>query len=91
MGFSGLLRPYQVEAIQALEGAIQGRRREIMLAMATGTGKTFTVVNLVYRLIKSGLAQRVLFLVDRRALAAQAVQALASFEAEPELQADCQP
>ena len=85
MGFSGLLRPYQVEAIQALEGAIQGRRREILLAMATGTGKTFTVVNLAYRLIKSGLAQRVLFLVDRRALAAQAVQAFASFEAEPGL------
>ena len=51
--------------------------------MATGTGKTFTLVNEVYRLMKSGVGKRVLFLVDRRALAAQAVRAFASFEAEP--------
>jgi type I restriction enzyme R subunit len=50
--------------------------------MATGTGKTFTIVNEVYRLMKSGAARRILFLVDRRALAAQAVQAFASFEPE---------
>ena len=56
--------------------------------MATGTGKTFTIVNLIYRLIKSGLAKRILFLVDRRALAAQAVTTLASFEAEPGLKFD---
>lgn len=85
LGFSGLLRPYQVEAIEAVEGSVQARRRKMMLAMATGTGKTFTVVNLVYRAIKAGAARRVLFLVDRRALAAQAVQAFASFEAEPGL------
>src|SRR5207245_7368413 len=54
-----------------------------LLAMATGTGKTFTLVNQVYRLMKSAVAQRVLFLVDRRALAAQAVRAFASFQAEP--------
>jgi type I restriction enzyme, R subunit len=56
--------------------------------MATGTGKTFTMVNQVYRLMKSGVAKRVLFLVDRRALAAQAVRAFASFEAEPGLKFD---
>ena len=50
--------------------------------MATGTGKTLTLVNEIYRLMKSGVAKRVLFLVDRRALAAQAVRA---FEAEPGL------
>lgn len=50
-----------------------------MLAMATGSGKTFTTVSMVYRLIKSGYARRILFLVDRRALAAQASQAFASF------------
>src|SRR3712207_8926901 len=44
-------------------------------AMATGTGKTFVTVNQVYRLMKSQVAKRVLFLVDRRALAAQAVRA----------------
>src|SRR5437762_9640590 len=57
-------------------------------AMATGTGKTFTTVNQVYRLMKSGVAQRILFLVDRRALAAQAVRAFASFEPEPGLKFD---
>jgi type I restriction enzyme R subunit len=55
----------------------------MLIAMATGTGKTLTLVNEVYRLMKSGVARRVLFLVDRRALAAQAVRAFASFQAEP--------
>ena len=56
--------------------------------MATGTGKTFTLVNQVYRLMKSGVGQRILFLVDRRAFAAQAVRAFASFEPEPGLKFD---
>ena len=51
----------------------------MLVAMATGTGKTFTLVNQIYRLMKSGVGRRVLFLVDRRALAAQAVRAFASF------------
>jgi type I restriction enzyme R subunit len=51
--------------------------------MATGTGKTLTMVNEVYRLMKCGVAKRILFLVDRRALAAQAVRAFASFDPEP--------
>lgn len=77
------LRPYQADAIQAVEQAILAGKRRMLVAMATGTGKTFTTVSLIYRLIRSGLARRVLFLVDRRALAAQAVQAFVSFEAEP--------
>lgn len=85
MGFSALLRPYQIDAIKSVEEGINSHDRKMMLAMATGTGKTFVVVNLVYRLMKAGLAKRILFLVDRRALAAQAVQAFASFEAEPGL------
>jgi type I restriction enzyme R subunit len=60
----------------------------MLVAMATGTGKTFTIVNLIYRLMKSGFAKRILFLVDRRALAAQAVTTMASFEAEPGLKFD---
>jgi type I restriction enzyme R subunit len=80
-----LIRPYQKDANAATEGAISERKRAMLLAMATGTGKTFTLVNEIYRLIKSGVAKRVLFLVDRRALAAQAVKAFASFEAEPGL------
>ncbi len=56
--------------------------------MATGTGKTLMTVNEIYRLMKSGAASRVLFLVDRRALAAQTVREFASFEAEPGLKFD---
>ncbi len=82
------LRAYQREAISAIEKAIINRRREMLVAMATGTGKTFTTVNLIYRMMKSGHAKRILFLVDRKVLAAQAVSALASFEPEPGLKFD---
>lgn len=82
------LRPYQIEANNAMEKAISDRKRKMLVAMATGTGKTFTLVNEVYRLMKSGVGQRILFLVDRRALAAQAVRAFASFEPEPGLKFD---
>ncbi|HBC88831.1 MAG TPA: restriction endonuclease subunit R [Lentisphaeria bacterium] len=74
-----MLRPYQKDAISAVEKGLIENKRLMMLAMATGTGKTFTTVSMVYRLIKSGYARRILFLVDRRALAAQASQAFASF------------
>ncbi len=77
------MRPYQKAANAAVERAIAARQREMLVAMATGTGKTYTMVNQVYRLMKAGAARRVLYLVDRRALAAQAVGAFASFEAEP--------
>lgn len=82
------LRPYQGEANEAIENAIGDRKRVMLVAMATGTGKTFMAVNEVYRLMESGVARRILFLVDRRALAAQAVRAFASFEAEPGLKFD---
>jgi type I restriction enzyme, R subunit len=82
------LRPYQVEANVAVEAALQARKRQMLLAMATGTGKTVTMVNQVYRLMKSGAGRRILFLVDRRALAAQAVRTFASFEPEPGLKFD---
>jgi type I restriction enzyme, R subunit len=77
------LRPYQIDANTAIETAIANHRRQMLVAMATGTGKTFTLVNEVYRLLKSGVGKRILFLVDRRALAAQALRAFGSFEAEP--------
>jgi type I restriction enzyme R subunit len=83
-----LLRDYQHEASAAIEKAIAEHKRRMLVAMATGTGKTFTLVNEVHRLMKSGLAKRVLFLVDRRALAAQAVRAFGAFEAEPGLKFD---
>jgi hypothetical protein len=82
------LWPFQVEAIEAIEQSLMKGRWHMLVAMATGTGKTFTVVNLMYRVMKAGLAKRILFLVDRRALAAQAVMAMASFQEEPGLKFD---
>lgn len=83
-----MIRPYQAEANAAVEQGIRDRKRQMLVAMATGTGKTYTMVNQIYRLMKSGVAKRILFLVDRRALAAQAVKAFASFEAQPGLKFD---
>jgi type I restriction enzyme R subunit len=80
-----LARPYQAEANTEIEKAIAARKRHMLAAMATGTGKTFMTVNEIYRLMKSGTAKRILFLVDRRALAAQAVRTFVSFEPEPGL------
>jgi type I restriction enzyme, R subunit len=74
------LRDYQKQAIEAYEGGLNESKRLMLLAMATGTGKTFTTVVLVYRMLVSGYARRVLFLVDRKSLAAQAVTAFASFD-----------
>ncbi|HMC27952.1 MAG TPA: DEAD/DEAH box helicase family protein, partial [Verrucomicrobiae bacterium] len=73
------LRPYQRDCIVAAENAIIGGRRDLLLAMATGTGKTFLTVAQVYRLLESKLARRILFLVDRKALAAQAVREFNAF------------
>lgn len=66
------LRGYQIDAIKSVEKAILDGKREALLAMATGTGKTRTIIGLVYRLVKSRLFRRVLFLVDRTALGEQA-------------------
>src|ERR1035441_1309551 len=82
------IRPYQRDANEAMERAIADRKRQMLIAMATGTGKTFMIVNEIYRLMKAGVGRRILFLVDRRALAAQAVRAFASFEAEAGLKFD---
>jgi type I restriction enzyme R subunit len=86
--YHALLRPYQIEAHEAVEEAIRHRRRKMLVAMATGTGKTLTTVSQVHRLMKAGVGRRILFLVDRRALAAQAVRTFASYEAEPGLKFD---
>jgi len=73
------LRYYQKEAITATESAIIKGKRAMLVAMATGTGKTFVTVAQIYRLLESKAARRILFLVDRRALAAQAVREFAAF------------
>ena len=66
------LRDYQIRAIKAVEKALEEDRRNILLSMATGTGKTRTIIGLIYRLIKSKRFKRVLFLIDRSALGEQA-------------------
>ncbi len=71
---SGLnLRYYQIEAIQAVEKAIAEGKREALLCMATGTGKTRTILGTVYRFLKAKRFRRILFLVDRTALGDQAL------------------
>ena len=69
------LRPYQILAVQAVEASIAAGRRQALVAMATGTGKTRTVIGLIYRLLKARRFQRVLFLVDRSSLGEQAQNA----------------
>lgn len=66
------LRPYQEDAILSVERAIEAGERKILLAMATGTGKTRMAIGLIYRLIKHNRFKRILFLVDRSALGRQA-------------------
>lgn len=67
------LREYQLRAIEAVERAVKGGAQTALLAMATGTGKTRTVLGMMYRFLKSGRFRRILFLVDRNALGTQAL------------------
>lgn len=67
------LRYYQIEAIQAVEKALAEGKREVLLSMATGTGKTRTVLGMMYRFLKTKRFRRILFLVDRTALGEQAL------------------
>lgn len=69
-------RYYQKLAIQEIEKAIGEHKHRILLAMATGTGKTRTAIALMYRLIKNKRARRILYLVDRQSLAQQTADAL---------------
>ena len=66
------LWPAQIEAITNLERSLAENRPRALIQMATGSGKTFTAVSFVYRLIKHAKAKRVLFLVDRNNLGRQA-------------------
>ncbi len=75
-GFAYLeLRDYQIKGIQAVEEALAQSRARCLLAMATGTGKTRTVIGLMYRLLSAERFNRILFLVDRTALGQQAIDA----------------
>ncbi|OSY88528.1 hypothetical protein WH52_07200 [Tenacibaculum holothuriorum] len=78
------LRTYQIDAIKAVENKILSDTEEkrALLAMATGTGKTRTMIGMCYRLIKSGCFRRILFLVDRRMLGKQASDAFKEVHVE---------
>ena len=65
-------RYYQLEAVKAVENAVVNGQQRILLAMATGTGKTRTILGMVYRFLKTNRFRRILFLVDRTALGEQA-------------------
>jgi type I restriction enzyme, R subunit len=64
----------QIEAIRNLERSLAANKRRALIQMATGSGKTYTAVNFVYRLIKLAGARFVLFLVDRGNLGDQTLK-----------------
>ncbi|MCA9541853.1 MAG: DEAD/DEAH box helicase family protein, partial [Myxococcales bacterium] len=64
--------PAQIRAVEKLEASIREGKRRSLIQMATGSGKTFTAISILYRLIKEGGARRTLFLVDRGNLGRQA-------------------
>ncbi|MBO7124559.1 MAG: DEAD/DEAH box helicase family protein, partial [Bacteroidales bacterium] len=67
-------RYYQANAVNATLKAIANGQKRLLLVMATGTGKTFTAFQIVYRLIKSGLAKKILYLADRNVLVDQSIE-----------------
>lgn len=73
------LRACQIEAITKLEASLKAGRPRALVQMATGSGKTFTAITQVYRLLKHAGARRVLFLVDTRNLGEQAEQEFRAF------------
>jgi type I restriction enzyme R subunit len=70
------VRPYQREAMQAFDQAVELGKRRFLIELPTGTGKTDLICLYLQRLIKAGCAERILFLVDRDQLAKQALEAL---------------
>ncbi len=68
-------RDYQIRAIRTVLEGIEQKRRDFLLVMATGTGKTRTCIALTDALMRAGRAEHILFLVDRIALREQALEA----------------
>ncbi len=68
------LWPAQIKAIRNLEQSLKENRPRALIQMATGSGKTFTSISAIYRLIKFAGARRILFLVDRGNLADQTLK-----------------
>ncbi|MCX7716638.1 MAG: DEAD/DEAH box helicase family protein, partial [Endomicrobia bacterium] len=69
------VRPYQKEAMKALDQALELGKRRFLMQLPTGTGKTDIIALYLKRLFESGYIERVLFLVDREQLAKQALEA----------------
>jgi type I restriction enzyme R subunit len=67
-------RYYQRNAINRTVNAIARGQRRLLLVMATGTGKTYTAFQIVYRLIKAGVVNKVLYLADRNVLVDQSIE-----------------
>jgi len=72
-------RDYQVRAIRAVLEAIEGKKRDFLLVMATGTGKTRIAIALVDVLMRAAHIERILFLVDRIALREQGLAAFKEY------------
>lgn len=72
-------RDYQIRAIRAVLDGIEQKKRNFLLVMATGTGKTRTCIAMVDALMRAGHAEKVLFLVDRIALREQALLAFKEY------------
>lgn len=70
------VRPYQQEAMKALDQAFELGKRRMLIELPTGTGKTDLICLYLKRLIEAGRAERILFLVDREQLAKQAIEAI---------------
>jgi type I restriction enzyme R subunit len=68
------LWPAQIRAINNLDKSMAENRPRALIQMATGSGKTFTAINFIYRYIKHANAGRVLFLVDRGNLGKQTLR-----------------
>lgn len=77
IGVTGL-RPYQKDAIEAVQKALSDGQRTMLLAMATGTGKTRLAIALMYELLRTKRFRRILFLVDRNALGRQTLDAMST-------------
>ena len=67
-------RYYQRNAVNRTVESIAKGQNRLLLVMATGTGKTYTAFQIVYRLLKSGLTRKVLYLADRNILVDQSIQ-----------------
>ena len=67
-------RYYQRNAVNRSVDAIARGQRRLLLVMATGTGKTYTAFQIVYRLLKCGMIKKVLYLADRNILVDQSIQ-----------------